>query len=144
VFVAFGEVVAAVDCAIAIQRGTRLLNRGTTGALRLCYRIGVSFGTVLIDDELDLHGPAVNIAARLEALAEPGAVYLTGAAFDRLGDKGRPRCEALGSQRLRHITEPVRIYRVVGSEYLASPPACSAHDRLTTAVRAHGPSRAHW
>jgi len=119
IFSTFGDVVAAVDGAIAIQRSVRLLNRGITDRLHLRLRIGISFGEALVEANGDLHGPAVNIAARLETLAEPGGVYLTGAAFDRLAGRTGPRCEALGLHSLRHITEPVRVYRIVPSELLA-------------------------
>ena len=132
-FVAFGDVVAAVDCAIAIQRGVRLLNRGITSTLHLRLRIGISFGAALVEADGDLHGPAVNIAARLETLAEPGDIYLTGAAFERLAGQTGPRCEPLGLHSLRHITEPVRVYRVVRSEFLARRPARSAQELLLAA-----------
>jgi adenylate cyclase len=130
---AFGDAPAAIDCALAIQRGASLLNRGIASTLHLRLRIGISFGAALVDDDGDLHGPAVNVASRLEMLAEPGGIYLTGAAFDRLIGRSGLRCEALGVRRLRHITEPVRVHRVVRSE-LARPPAATAQEHLLAAV----------
>ena len=112
VFSAFADSAAAVGCAIAVQRGLAALERNVPREWRLWLRIGISFGEALVEEDGDLHGPAVNIAARLEALAEPGSVYLTGAAFDQIPGWRAPCCEDLGLHRLRHITEPVRVYRV--------------------------------
>jgi class 3 adenylate cyclase len=66
-------------------------------------------------------------------MAEPGDIYLAGAAFDRLDGRSGPRCEALGLHHLRHITEPVRVYRVLRSVLLARRPTPLGQDRLLAA-----------
>ena len=132
-FAVFAEAGAAVDCAVAVQRGLAALEIGVHPDWRLRLRIGIGFGEALVEDSGDLHGPAVNIAARLETLAEPGGVCLTGATFDQIAGRGAPRCEALGLHRLRHITEPVRVYRITSAELEPRWPAWPAQERLLAA-----------
>src|SRR5271165_5450019 len=82
----FPSVVAAVECAIAIQKLTAERNAGTPEAKRILYRIGVNLGDVLIDGE-DILGDGVNIAARLEGVCEPGGVLISGTAYDHVRGK---------------------------------------------------------
>ena len=107
----FPSVVAAVECAIAIQKLMVERNARTPEAKRIVYRIGVNLGDVLIEGD-DILGDGVNIAARLEGLCEPGGVLISGAAYDQV----RGRIDAdfidLGERDLKNIARPVRVYSV--------------------------------
>jgi adenylate cyclase len=108
---AFPAAAAAVGCAVTIQRTLDLLERDEPAESRIRLRMGISFGSVLqVDGEL--YGRALNIAARLETLAEPGGIYLSGAVFDQAGGLCPVRFEPLGERRLDKISTPRRVYRV--------------------------------
>ncbi len=83
VLVEFASVVAAVECAAAIQRGMADRNRDVPEGRRIDFRIGVNLGDVIIDGD-DLHGDGVNVSARLEGLADPGGIFISGTAFDQI------------------------------------------------------------
>ena len=102
----FPSVVDAVQCALAIQRAMAL----EPGKIRL--RIGINLGDVIIDGE-DIYGDGVNIAARLEALAEPGGICISGTAFDTAGGKLALDFEDIGFQSFKNIAKPVRVYRLM-------------------------------
>jgi adenylate cyclase len=123
----FPSIVDAVACAIAIQRGTAEREAGRPELERLRFRIGINLGDVVRDEDGDLHGDGVNIAARLEAIAEPGGVVVSGTAYDHLQGKLECGLAPLGDQRLKNIERPVRAYRVelgasAGSGATAAPP----------------------
>ena len=105
----FPSVVAAVECALAIQNMMAACNVDAPPAKRLIYRIGVHLGDILVEGE-DLLGDGVNIAARLEGVADPGGVAITASAYDHV----RGRIEAdfvdLGERSLKNIARPVRVY----------------------------------
>ncbi len=109
----FASVVDAVACAVAIQRGVAERERDLAEAERIRFRTGVNLGDVVREEDGDLYGGGVNIAARLEQLAEPGGVLVSGTAFDHLQGKleGVP-LEFAGERRLKNIERPVRAYRV--------------------------------
>ncbi|HET6522664.1 MAG TPA: adenylate/guanylate cyclase domain-containing protein [Geminicoccaceae bacterium] len=115
---AFQRAADAVACAVALQRRLGALERDAPADRPIRLRIGISADEVLVVDG-DLYGRAVNVAARLEALAGPGDVYLSEAALTRAGERIAVRCEPLGERRLRNIAEPVRVYRVARSELAA-------------------------
>jgi adenylate cyclase len=102
----FADGPAAVDCAVAIQRG---LSAGADQVL--VYRIGVHRGRVYADGD-DLLGDAVNIAARLESMANAGGVFISGQVGEALGNWHGPEIEELGLQILRNIRNPVRVARL--------------------------------
>ena len=110
-FVEFQSVVAAVECALAMQRQTAASNEGALEAKRVLYRIGVHLGDVLVEGE-DILGDGVNIASRLESVAEPGGVSVSGAAHEHV--RGRIDAEFidLGEKALKNIARPVRVYAV--------------------------------
>jgi TolB-like protein/class 3 adenylate cyclase len=120
----FPSVVAAVECAIAIQKLMAERNAGTPEAKRILYRIGVNLGDVLIEGD-DILGDGVNIAARLEGVCEPGGIFVSGAAFDHVRGRVDADFVDLGEMALKNIARPVRVHAVrIGS---ASPaPAPSA------------------
>jgi TolB-like protein len=121
-FIEFPSVVAAVECAIAIQNRTAERNAGIPEDKRILYRIGVNLGDVLVDGD-DLLGDGVNIAARLEGIAEPGGVCLSRVAYGLVRGKIAAEFLDLGEQTLKNIARPVRVYAVTGPAQRAPPPA---------------------
>jgi len=107
----FPSVVEAVACALAVQTGMTLHNAATPQDRRIEFRIGINTGDVIVEDG-DIHGNGVNVAARLEALAEPGAICVSAIVQGQV--EGRLECifEDLGEQSLKNIARPVRVYRV--------------------------------
>jgi adenylate cyclase len=105
----FPSVVAAVECAIAIQKLMVERNAETLETKRIVYRIGVNLGDVLIEGD-DILGDGVNIAARLEGICEPGGVLISGAAFDNVRGRIDADFVDLGEKDLKNIARPVRVY----------------------------------
>jgi adenylate cyclase len=110
--VEFASVVDAVQCAAAIQRRMAGDDRGAPVAPRIQFRLGVNLGDVIVDGN-DIYGDGVNVAARLESLAEPGGICVSGTAFDHVARKVDVGFASLGEQRLKNIANPVRVYRVL-------------------------------
>ena len=110
--VEFASVVDAVQCAAVIQRRMADRDKGTTEAQQIRFRIGVNLGDVIVEGN-DIYGDGVNIAARLEAMAEPGGICISGTAFDHAVHKVDVGFAGLGEQRLKNIADPVRAYRVL-------------------------------
>ncbi len=113
----FASVVNAVECAIAVQQGMASRNAGLPEGQRIDCRIGVNLGDLIVDDDsgaaMDMHGDGVNIANRLQVLAEPGEVLVSGVVYDQLKKKVEAGFEFLGEQKVKNIAEPVRLYRVL-------------------------------
>src|SRR5215831_13769311 len=109
--VEFASVVDAVRCAVEIQRGMGERNAGVPLDKRIEYRIGINLGDI-IHDERDIFGDGVNVAARLEALAEPGGICISRGVRDPVQDKLRFTFEDIGEQTLKNISVPVHAYRV--------------------------------
>ncbi len=105
----FTSVVAAVECAILIQRMMAERNAALPDAERILYRIGVNLGDVLIDGD-DILGDGVNVAARLEAICEPGGVCVSGSAFEHVSGRIVANFADLGEQSLKNIARGVRAY----------------------------------
>src|SRR5262245_20542852 len=116
----FGSVVNAVECAIAIQKTMMARNAGVEDGRQMQFRIGINIGDV-IHDESRLYGDGVNVAARLEAVAEPGGICISGAAYEQVRNKVSLSVADLGLQHLKNIAEPVRIYRIA-TKSLPPPP----------------------
>jgi adenylate cyclase len=108
----FASVVDAVACAVAIQDGMAERERGVPEGERIRLRIGINLGDLVVEEDGDLYGDGVNVAARLEQLAEPGGVLVSGTAHDQLRGKSGPPLEFAGERRLKNMAEPVRTYRV--------------------------------
>jgi class 3 adenylate cyclase/TolB-like protein len=111
----FGSVVDAVQCAVAIQRDIRARNAALSETRRMEFRIGITLGDVIVEGER-LYGDGVNLAARLEELAERGGICLSGSAYDQVENKLLLEYEPLGERTIKNITRPVRVYRVVFRE----------------------------
>ncbi|MFO1039177.1 MAG: adenylate/guanylate cyclase domain-containing protein [Geminicoccaceae bacterium] len=110
--VEFASVVDAVRCAVLVQQGMALREAEVPDAERIRFRIGVNLGDVVLDPDGDLYGDGVNIAARLEQLCDPGAVFVSGTAYDHLSGKLTDEIEYLGEQQLKGIARLLRVYRV--------------------------------
>ena len=125
-FVEFPSVVAAVECALAMQRQMAASNEGAVEAKRVLYRIGVHLGDVLVEGE-DILGDGVNIASRLESVADPGGVSISGAAHEHV--RGRIEAEFidLGEKALKNIARPVRVYAVRVDAGPSGPALEAAH-----------------
>jgi TolB-like protein/class 3 adenylate cyclase len=108
----FASVVDAVQCAVEIQKELKTKNAELSEDRKVEFRIGVNLGDVIEKDE-DLHGDGVNIAARIEALAEGGGICITRSAYDQVKKKLNFGYEYLGEHSVKNIAEPVRIYRVL-------------------------------
>jgi adenylate cyclase len=107
----FPSVVDAMRCAAEVQRGMVERNAGTPPEERIAFRIGVNLGDIIIDEN-DIFGDGVNIAARLEALAEPGGICVSRVVRDQVRDKLAIPFEDMGEQQVKNIARPVRVYRV--------------------------------
>jgi adenylate cyclase len=107
----FSSVVDALSCAVEMQRASRAINDPIPPERRLELRIGVNLGDVIVDGD-DIFGDGVNIAARLEALAQPGTVCISQTVYDQVRNKIDLDYRPLGSHRVKNIAEPVRAYAV--------------------------------
>ncbi len=107
----FASVVDAVACAVDIQRGMEQRNVSVPQDRRIAFRIGVHLGDVIAEDG-DIYGDGVNIAARLEGLAEPGGVCISQQAFDQVESKLELSYHDLGSREVKNIAKPVHAYRI--------------------------------
>jgi adenylate cyclase len=126
----FRSVVDAVRCAIEVQSAMVERNAGVSPEKRIEFRIGIHLGDVVEEAHGDLMGDGVNIAARLEAVAEPNGVCVSGAAYDQVRDKLPHQFVDLGEKDLKNIARPVRVYAVkTGSGSAAPAPSASEPNR---------------
>ena len=107
----FASVVDAVRCAVEIQRGMAGRNEGAPVDRRIEFRIGVNIGDIIVEAD-DIYGDGVNLAARLEALAEPGGICVSRVVRDQVRDKLDVAFDDLGEQQVKNIARPLRVYRV--------------------------------
>jgi adenylate cyclase len=119
----FASVVKAVECAVDIQRTLAERNASLAKERQMWFRIGVNLGDVVVDND-DLFGDGVNVAARLQALADPGGILISGTVFDHVKNKLSVGFDSLGSKAVKNIPAHVPVYRVVlepGQEGLVPP-----------------------
>jgi class 3 adenylate cyclase len=120
--VEFRSVVDAVRCAIEVQTGLIERNAGVPPERRIEYRVGVHLGDVVEESDGDLMGDGVNIAARLEGVAKPGAICLSEQAYWQVKGRLDLKVTDLGATQLKNIAEPIRIYSLeVGQQAQAGP-----------------------
>jgi adenylate cyclase len=132
--VEFASVVAATQCALDIQRGMPERNEGVPPDQRIIFRIGVNLGDVMVDGS-DLNGEGVNIAARLEALAEPGGICISAKVHAEVRGKLDAGFFDMGEQMLKNIAQSVRVYRLAAPRPSQATPAKPAvHDKPSIAV----------
>jgi len=123
----FASPVKAVRCAVEVQHGMLDRNGGVPREQRIEFRIGINLGDVIVEDG-DIYGDGVNVAARLESIAEPGAAYLTRAVRDFVRDQPELVLEDLGERALKNIAKPVQVFRIgapvraAGMPQVAAPP----------------------
>jgi adenylate cyclase len=117
----FPSVVDAVRCAVEVQQAMPDRNSGVAADNRLELRIGVNLGDVIVEGD-DLYGDGVNIAARVEALADAGGVLVSNTVHDQVRDRLPFVFEDLGEQRVKNIARPVRVYRVRPESPHPNPP----------------------
>jgi adenylate cyclase len=110
VLIEFGSVVGAVECALALQQLAVESNAEIAGERRLEWRIGIHLGDVLVESG-DILGDGVNIAARLEGIAEPGGICISEDAFRQVRGKVETEFADIGEQSLKNIARPLRVYR---------------------------------
>lgn len=109
--VEFGSAVDAVECAIAMQDGLAALNAAVEDGLRIRLRIGINLGDVIVEGA-DLFGNGVNVAARLEGIADPGGIFISASVHEQVWRKLDVGFDDLGPRRLKNMAEPVQVYRV--------------------------------
>jgi TolB-like protein/class 3 adenylate cyclase len=140
VLIEFPSVVDAVECAVAVQAMMAERNGGIPQDKRMLFRIGINLGDILIEGD-DILGDGVNIAARLEGIAEPGGICISGSAHDQVRGKVAVEFTDLGEQELKNIARPVRAYAVVrdglgdvGTRAGSTTPSPSSAPRLSIVV----------
>lgn len=111
--VEFASVVDAVECAVELQRQMTERNAEIPRDRRIEFRIGINLGDVILEGD-DIYGEGVNVAARLESLAEPGSICISGTVHDAIGVKLAPVFEFVGERTVKNIAKPVRTYRFAG------------------------------
>ena len=109
--VEFASAIDAVECAVAIQQGMEARNANVPGERVIVFRIGINLGDVIIDGD-DIYGDGVNVAARLQDLAEPGGVHVSGTIFEQVDGKVDQSFVDLGNQQIKNINKLVRVYSV--------------------------------
>jgi class 3 adenylate cyclase len=134
VLIEFGSVVGAVECALGLQRLAVERNAGTPAERRMEWRIGVHIGDVLIEGD-DILGDGVNIAARLEGIAEPGGICISEDAFRQVRGRVDAEFADIGEQTLKNIARPLRVYRVGSSPAANQPTAQPRHCHCPTSRR---------
>src|SRR5947209_4513027 len=120
--VEFPSVVDAVRCAVAVQQAMAERNAGVAPDNRIELRIGINLGDVIVEGD-DLYGEGVNIAARIEALADAGGVFVSNTVHDHVRDRLPFVFDDLGDQQVKNIARPVRVYRVREAGTAANAPA---------------------
>jgi adenylate cyclase len=107
----FASVVDAVEAAVVIQRALETRNAEVPASRRMRFRIGINLGDVIVEGDR-LYGDGVNIAARIESLADGGGIALSGTAYDQIEGKVPVECDFLGEHTVKNIARPLRVYRV--------------------------------
>ncbi len=151
--VEFSSVVDAVRCAVEIQRAMVDRNAEIAEDKRITFRIGVNLGDVIVDGD-DIYGDGVNIAARLEALAEPGGICISRTVRDQIGDRLPYAFEDMGEQSVKNIAQPVHAYAMSAAAVASLPevtiavaadrPVGASSSRLAVLVASIVAAIGHW
>jgi adenylate cyclase len=112
ILVEFQSVTEALRCAVDFQERMARRNRDMSASRALLYRIGINLGDVIVEEH-DIFGDGVNVAARLESIAEPGGICISGAVYDQVGDRLPIGYEDLGEQHVKNISRAIRVYKVL-------------------------------
>ena len=124
--VEFASVVDAVRCAVEVQREMALRNASVPATRRIEFRMGINLGDIIIDEH-DIYGDGVNVAARLEAMAEPGGVLVSRTVRDHVRDKLGFAFEDMGEQQVKNIARPIRVHRIRVAEKAGVPAVGPPH-----------------
>jgi adenylate cyclase len=130
----FGSVVDAVNCAVEVQRELAERNAEIPYNRRMEFRIGINLGDV-VEEQGKIYGDGVNIAARLQSLAEGGGICISGTVYDQVKSKLGLEYEHLGEQTVKNIAEPVRVYRVLSFPGAAAHRVVQAKSAVVTRYR---------
>jgi len=123
--VEFGSVIDADRCAVEVQRGMIDREAEWDDDRRIRFRVGINLGDIIVEDE-DIFGDGVNIAARLEALADPGGLCISGTVHDQISDRLGFPFRDMGEQIVKNIMRPVRAYQMSAATVAATPPVATA------------------
>ena len=118
----FSSVVDALQCAVQIQEGMTPREQDVADEDRIALRVGVNLGDIIVEGS-DIFGDGVNIAARLESLAEPGGICISGPVYNAVGNKLPVSFEDLGAKEVKNIATPIHVYRVLTGSQPAQPVA---------------------
>jgi adenylate cyclase len=113
--VEFASAVDAVTCAIEVQKKVRERNEGSPEESRIQFRIGINVGDIIVDGD-DIYGDGVNVAARIQALADPGGVYISRGAADQVRDKVPIKIETRGEQTVKNIARPIEVFCIIAED----------------------------
>ncbi|HMD66295.1 MAG TPA: adenylate/guanylate cyclase domain-containing protein, partial [Stellaceae bacterium] len=133
ILIEFPSVVEAVACAVAVQLGMAERNVSIREDQRIVFRVGINLGDIIVEDA-DIHGDGVNVAARLEAISEPGGICISATVRDHIGDRLDLAFDDLGEQALKNIARPVRAYRVLLATAERAPTISSVETTPTLAL----------
>jgi adenylate cyclase len=120
----FASVVEAVQCAVEIQQELSDQDHALPDGQRMRFRIGINLGDVMVEGA-DVYGDGVNIAARLQELAEPGGIVISGSVYDQVRNKLAIRFDPLGHQQVKNLADPVVSYRITLDDTAPPPPVPS-------------------
>ncbi len=129
----FASVVEAVQCAVETQQELSGYNGGLPEPRRMRFRIGIHLGDVMVEGD-DVYGDGVNIAARLQELAEPGGILISGPVYEQVHNKLSIGFDCLGQQRLKNVSNPVTGYRVLQGGTVVRPFASRPDARREAAI----------
>src|SRR6202007_771159 len=133
--VEFQSVTEALRCAVDFQERMARRNRDMAASRALLYRIGINLGDVIVEDD-DIFGDGVNVAGRLESLAEPGGICISAAVRDQVADRLPVGFEDLGEQHVKNIRRPIRVFKVMlNGPANASAAAAGGHASPQVSVR---------
>ena len=113
--VEFASAVDAVTCAIEVQKQVRERNSGSPEDSRIQFRIGINVGDIIVDGD-DIYGDGVNVAARIQALADPGGIYISRGAAEQVRDKVPIKIETRGEQTVKNIARPIEVFCIIAEE----------------------------
>jgi len=137
--VEFQSVTEALRCAVDFQQRMARRNRDMPASRSLLYRIGLNLGDVIVEED-DIFGDGVNVAARLEAMAEPGGICISAAVRDQVGERLDVGYEDLGEQQVKNINRLIRVYRVLLDGHSSAPGDRPPAGRATPQADARKPS----
>ena len=132
-FIEFASAVNAVEAALDLQAKMAAANAELPDARRIVLRIGINLGEVIVEGD-DLFGDGVNVAARLESIAPPGGIAISGSAYEQVKNRIGAAIEDLGTQALKNIAEPVRVYRVSAARTAGAPASKNTPEKPSIAI----------